>query len=317
MTILVTGASGFVGRRLAAALAAERPGETLVCWGHEPDGGLVAQGARWRSVDLTDAAAADRAIREDRPDRVFHLAALSSVGQAHVEAGATYDANVGGTLNLAKSIAAHAPGARIVFASTGEVYGRAFLDGVVTEATRPEPGNAYARSKLAAEFILRDVLAPVGSVVALRLLNHTGPAQDERFVVPAFAAQVARIEAGKSPPSLSVGNLDAERDFIDADDAVDAYLKTLEMDGPDSGYAVYNVASGRPRRIASIVDRLQALSSVPFAVEIDPARLRPSDIPRTECDTSAFRVRTGWAPERDFDDTIAAVLDWWREQVQR
>jgi GDP-4-dehydro-6-deoxy-D-mannose reductase len=312
MTVLVTGASGFVGRRLVEALR-RRLGadERLVGWDHSAD---ASDDIERHAVDLTDAAAVDAAVRLAPPTQIFHLAAISSVGQSQGAARATHEVNVTGTLNLAEALRAHAPGARLVFASSGEVYGSAFSYRAALDETSPaRPLNPYARSKLAAEFLLQDRLSDVCPVIALRLLNHIGPGQDERFVVPGFAAQIARIEKGLVPPRLLVGNLAAERDFLDVDDVIDAYLATLGLGAP--GLSIYNVASGKPRSIASILDRLVALSTAKFEVEPDPARLRPSEIARTLCDASAFRTLTGWQPKRDIDATLVQILEWWRARV--
>lgn len=318
MTVLVTGASGFVGSRLIRALRTYLPADMrLSGWDHAPtDEALAVENVEWRTVDLTDAEAVDAVIREAPPSRVFHLAARSSIHQSQTAAKATHDVNVRGTAILANALQAHAPGSVMIFASSGEVYGSAFAAGSALSETSPVlPVNPYARSKLAAEFVLQDTLSETCPVIVLRPLNHTGPGQDERFVVPSFAAQIARIEMGLVPPRLSVGNLAAERDFLDVADVIDAYLATLELAGSASGFQVYNVAAGRPRSIASILDRLVALSSVSFSVETDPARMRPVDIPRTLCDTSAFLAKTGWQPKRDFDATLADVLNWWRGRV--
>lgn len=314
MTILVTGASGFVGRRLVKALRRRLgPEAQLIGWDHSAEG---SDGIERHAVDLTNAAAVTAAVRATPPKLIFHLAAISSVGQSQGAARATHEVNVTGTLNLAEALRAHAPGARLVFASSGEVYGAAFSSGAALDETSPaRPLNPYARSKLAAEYMLQDRLSDVCPVIALRLLNHIGPGQDERFVVPGFAAQIARIEKGLIPPKLMVGNLAAERDFVDVDDVIDAYLATLTSGDGEPGFTVYNVASGQPRSIRSILDRLIALSTARFDVEPDPARLRPSEIARTLSDASAFRQRTGWQPKRDLDGTLSQILDWWRERI--
>jgi GDP-4-dehydro-6-deoxy-D-mannose reductase len=318
MTILVTGASGFVGSRLVERLHRDLgAGARLIGWDRtaSPDG-HAALGVEWKSVDLTDAAAVDAAIRAAPPTRVFHLAGLSSMKQAEGAAMTTCEVNVSGTEHLAQALGAHAPGAVVIFASTGTVYGSAFAAGEALGETSPvRPLDAYARSKLAAEIVLQDLLSERCPVIALRLLNHSGPGQDERFVVPSFAAQIARIEKGLAEPKLSVGNLDAERDFLDVEDVIDAYMAALAVADGAKGFAVFNIASGRLRSIASILDRLMALSRARPAVERASGRMRAGEITATRCDTSAFAARTGWRPRRDFDDTIAAILDWWRSHI--
>jgi GDP-4-dehydro-6-deoxy-D-mannose reductase len=318
MRILVTGAGGFVGTKLVARLRSELGADgRVIGWDHDAAAVQRASATQSRCLDITDAAAVDAAIRADPPSLVFHLAALSSVRQAEGAARRTHEVNVGGTAALAAALAAHAPGAALVFASSADIYGGAFASGeALTETAPVRPLSAYARSKLAAEILLQDVLSATCPVIALRLLNHSGPGQDERFVVPNFAAQIARIEKGMAAPVLTVGNLDAERDFLDVEDVLDAYMAALALSRSAQGFQVYNVASGRTRSIRSILDRLIALATVTPSVEQAAERMRPADIARTACDAAAFRARTGWQPKRDFDDTLSAILDWWRGRVR-
>ena len=313
--ILVTGAAGFVGRHVMAALWADlRAGEALLGAGR---GGEGLPHPDFRALELTDRAAVRACLADFAPTHILHLAALSSVGQAAQAAAETWQANVGGLLNLAEAVAAVAPGATLVFASSGEVYGRAFLSGAALDETAaPQPMNSYARSKWAGEQVLQDILGTgPGRLIVLRPFNHTGPGQDERFVVASFAGQIARIEAGLVPPRLEVGNLSARREFLDVRDVVAAYLAVLAAGDVPSG-SVFNVASGTPRTIASVLEDLRALARVPFEVVVAPDRLRPSEIAVAAGDAGRLRAATGWAPEIPWRETLVSVLEDARRRVR-
>lgn len=275
---------------------------------------MASSGWTTLSFDITDEGVSDRLIADLKPAIVVHLAAQSSVtGQVEN----TWRVNFGGTFNLAAAVARHAPHCEFFFSSSGEVYGRSFNNGPAIEETCPQPLNAYAASKLAGEAMLRDVLPATSRLIVARSFNHTGPGQDERFVLPAFAAQVARIEAGLVEPVIKVGNLEAERDFLDVRDVVDAYVRLLLLPAAEAGSRLtVNVSSGHPRRISDLLRRLTDLSRTPFRVEIDPDRLRPSDIPRAIGRSDRLAGLTGWAPARDFNTTISDLLDWCRLRVK-
>ena len=312
-SILLTGGGGFVGRYLSTALADAYPSarRAILYQGSPSD---TTPGWEALVADLTDEIAIEAAVAALRPDLVVHLAAQSSVGQVAQLGETTWRVNLGGTLALARAVAQHAPSATFFFASTSEVYGASFNEGIATEETPLRPLNAYSSSKAAAEQLLRDVLPPEARLIVTRSFNHTGPGQDERFVLPAFAAQIARIEAGLIPPVLRVGNLEAKRDFIDVRDVVDAYCRLIALAGQPNRLTV-NIASGKAVMIGDILESLRGLSRVAFEVQIDPARLRPSDIPIAVGDASLLSDLTGWAPTHAAQDTWLALLDWWRERV--
>jgi GDP-4-dehydro-6-deoxy-D-mannose reductase len=150
----------------------------------------------------------------------------------------------------------------------------------------------------------------------MRPFNHTGPGQSTAFVVPAFAAQIARIEAGLQAPVLKVGNLDALRDFLDVRDVADAYVRALFQPDLASG-TILNVASGVPRRIGDALEGLRALARCEIKVEPDPARMRPNDTPLAIGDAARARALLGWAPAIAWETTLADTLDFWREAVTR
>jgi GDP-4-dehydro-6-deoxy-D-mannose reductase len=311
--ILMTGASGFVGRRLGPALQAAYPAAAFAAIAHSPSDACPG----WTTfiVDLVDAHAINEAVRSWRPDLVVHMAAQSSVGEENEFVQSTWRTNGIGALNLACAVARTVRESTVFNVSTGEVYGSSFLNGPASETTPLSPRGVYARSKAAAEAIFEDVLPVESRLVTVRPLNHTGTGQDERFVLPSFAAQIARIEAGLVLPKLQVGNLGVERDFLDVRDVIDAYLLILAGAEALPRRTVLNVASGQPRRIGDLLDVMVSASTRPFGVEIDPARLRPAEIPRIVGDASAVRRYFGWMPKRSLDALVVELLTYWRAKI--
>lgn len=300
--VLITGAGGFVGRRLLERIMPRlSPDARIFRAARSP--GLREDTVTEVLLDLGDSPSVVHAVKEVEPDLILHLAAQSSVAQTGADAAATWRVNLGGTLALAEAIAASAPHATLLFTSSSEVYGQAFNKGVATEQTAPDPQSAYARSKLAAEQMLRDVLPASTTLVVARPSNHSGAGQDDRFVLPSFASQIARHQ-----PVVRVGNLAAERDFLHVDDVVDAYLALLDASDRLGPRSVFNISSGVARPVGMLLDRMIALSGYSVAVEIDPDRLRPSDIPVAAIDSSVLRQKTGWAPTRAIDEMLAELL---------
>lgn len=306
-SLLLVGGTGFVGAHLSRALVGAFPDHRRLRLQRERDL-AVPEGWEAARADLLDERAIDTVIADLKPAVVVHLAAQSHVMGA---AEQTWRVNFGGTLSLAAAVARHVPEGLFFFTSSGEVYGRSFNDGPATEDTCPRPMNSYASSKLAAEAMLRDVLPRTSRLIVARAFNHTGPGQDERFVIPAFAAQIARIEAGLIPPVMKVGNLSAERDFLSIGDVIDAYVRLLTGATAETRTTV-NVSSGTPRKIQDLLDLLLAMARTPVTVEVDPERLRPSDIPVAVGNSRKLRDLTGWDPQSKLEDTVRTLLDWWR-----
>lgn len=282
--ILITGAGGFVGRHLMTELSARFPTASLYA----------------DRFDVTDAAAVSAAFVAFQPDACVHLAAIASVPEARRDPARTFAVNLGGTLNVAKAILDHAPECRLVYIGSSEAYGGSFRAGVALDESAPlEPLNVYAASKAAADLTLGAMAAESGlRVVRFRPFNHTGPGQSEAFVIPAFAAQIARIEAGEQEPVIRVGNLAPERDFLHVADVVRAYALALEWFDDLPNGVVFNLASGHPRRIGDILAEMITQASVPIRVEIDPKRLRPVEITCATGDAGKAQKLLKWNPLR-------------------
>jgi GDP-4-dehydro-6-deoxy-D-mannose reductase len=276
--VLVTGPSGFVGGHLRAELG---------------EGFVPFEG------DVLDAEAVRAAVRG--VDAVVHLAAESSVAASWEDAFGSWRVNVDGTVNVLAAVQAEQPEARVLLASTCEVYGNASRI-PTPEDERLAPVSPYAASKAAAE--LACGASGLDAVVA-RASSHEGPGRDDRFAVGSWTRQIARLEADGGG-TLLVGDLSAERDILDVRDVCRAYRLLLDRSVPAG---TYNVASGRTVTMAEIVEQLVSLARVPVQVERDESRVRPADVPKLSGDPARLRAATGWEPEIPLERTLADTLE--------
>ena len=312
MRALITGVGGFVGRHLLNHLLEE--GDEVCGLGRAGDVGGLSQVRVFRT-DLADRSAVERVVREAQPDAVYHLAAQSSPAESLGDPWATLGNNLLAQINLFEALLAAGLRPRVLVVGSSDEYGRVGPDEVPTHENVPlRPTTPYAVSKVGQDMMGFQYFAQHGlPVVRVRPFNHTGPGHDARFVVPSFAQQLAEMEAGTREPVLRVGNLNVERDFTDARDMVRAYRLALVSGVPGE---VYNLGRGRAVRIAEMVDALTSMCRIPVETRVDPALLRPSDIPKQEADTRKFTALTGWQPRIPWHTTLRDTLEYWREKVR-
>jgi GDP-4-dehydro-6-deoxy-D-mannose reductase len=299
MRVLVTGASGFVGSRLLRSLDAA---------GHDTWGTVLGQpeapvgNGNLVELDLRSPEAVAGVVGRIEPEAIVHLAGLSHVGRSWSALADYFQANVLGTRNLL----AAARGARVIVASSAEVYGAVPEDEQpIAESRELAPQSPYALTKAAVELLA----LPTGAIV-VRSFNLVGPGQATEFALPTFAQQLALVRRGRQEPVLAVGNLAARRDFLHVDDALSAYALLLERGEPGT---VYNLGSGTACSIEEALHRLMVLSGVRARVEVVPDRLRPVDIPLLLADCSRLRG-LGWEARRGLD---SALGDLWAETLAR
>jgi GDP-4-dehydro-6-deoxy-D-mannose reductase len=298
--ILLTGAKGFVGRHLTAALAAAYPTATLIT----PE------------IDIRNAAVVTASVEASAPEVCIHLAAVSSVMEAERDADRAWQVNLHGTLHLAQSILRHAPACQLLFVSSADAYGGSFRAGTaVNEDTALAPMNVYGATKAAADLTIGSMAVDGLRAVRLRPFNHIGPGQSAQFAVAAFARQIARVRAGLQPPLLQVGNLDTRRDFLDVRDVCQGYVACIAQRDTLTPGTILNLASGQARRIGSVLSELQAIAGVELEVRIDRSRIRQSDLPLACGDATRARQVLGWAPTIAWTTTLQDVLEDWSTRV--
>lgn len=313
--ILITGANGFVGKILCETLQDAGHHVIALVGNTSP---APSHADQLLQCDIRNVEALEQAIAQADPTHVVHLAAITHVPTSFKEPLLTWQTNVMGSVNLLQALQNKAPRAFVLFVSSSEVYGGSFKQAIPLKESSPcQPLNPYAASKLAAEAAVHEYFRQGQPGIVVRPFNHIGAQQSPDFATASFARQIALVEAGEQPPLLKVGNLQAERDFLDVRDVCNAYVALLQLADRDGDYPrCFNICSGQPRKIQTMLDMLLAMSSKVIEVGEDPQRMRPSDIPSAVGDNSAILNAIGWQPGIDLKETLAALLDYWRAEVK-
>ena len=318
MRVLITGITGFAGSHLAEYILdnhAEAIVFGIVRWRSRMENiAQIQDKVRLIEADLKDMVSLTAALAESKPDLIFHLAAQSFVPTSWTCPAETFAINAIGEINLFEAVRALGLKPRIQIAGSSEEYGQVFSNEIPMKETNPlRPLSPYAVSKVAQDFLAFQYYKSYGlRTVRTRGFNHTGPRRGDVFVTSSFAKQIAEIEKKKRPPVIYVGNLEAKRDFTDVRDMVRAYWLALER-GVDG--EVYNIGRGQAFSMKEVLDLLMSLSRAKMEVAVDPARLRPSDVPVLLADSTKFVSLTGWQPMIPFKQTILDLLNYWRERV--
>lgn len=300
----VTGARGFVGRTLLAL--ADMPGESPF--------------TRWEIIpaspdmDLHRPETIKTEIERIRPDAVLHLAAQSYVPESFRDPVATFDTNFIGTYHLLAALGATGFTGRILYVSSGDVYGFVPEEHLpIHEARLPAPRSPYSVSKVAAETLCGQWTRSEGADISIaRPFNHIGSGQDKRFAISDFAAQIVEMRRGLRPATLTVGDIDVTRDFLSVRDVLRAYMLLLEHGQPGH---IYNVCSGEERTLRSMIESMARISGVSLEIQVDQSRLRPNEQRRVVGDSSLLRAHTGWKPEDAMENILEDILDYWEKHA--
>ena len=309
--VFITGITGFAGTHLVKELRLrgveasgtaypEKPGE----WNASPEERVFVQ-------DIIDDKGLSALIAQARPDWVFHLAAVSNVRHSWEKRRETLETNLTGTLNLFEAVRKHVPEARVLYVSSSDVYGiLSPLSKALSEEDAVEPVNPYAFTKIGGEILSRFYARIEGlDLVIARPFPHTGPGQSPDFVCSDWASQIAQIEKRRKEPVIKVGNLDAERDFLDVRDVVKAYI--LLMEKGERG-EIYNICSGNAVSLKEVLDILLSFSGESIGIEVDPGKMRKIDIPFLAGDNRKIRRRTSWQPNISISRSLEDLIQYWR-----
>lgn len=306
---LLTGINGFVGSHLAPYLEEQ---------GFEVFGtikpGFSPEKPNHFEADILDYEGLKKVIDDVSPDYLVHLAALTSPGDSFKNPAETISNNIIGQVNVLEALKdLQLMNTRTLVVSSAEVYGRVEEEDLpIDEDTPFNPPSPYAVSKVAQDLLgLQYFQSQNIQAIRVRPFNHIGPHQAPVTAVASFAKQIADIEKGKQDPVVSVGNLEAKRDFTDVRDIVKAYA--LLFAKGESG-EVYNIGSGKSYGIGEVLDILLSFSTKEIVIEKDPDLMRPVDIKDAVCDNTKIK-KLGWEPAISLEKSLEDTLDYWRNIV--
>ena len=312
--VLLTGATGFVGPHLVAALR-RALGEDLEIISASPRAEPIG-GAAPAALNLAQPGSASGLVAELRPDACLHLAGVTHVSHALRDPDLAWSVNLRGTLELADALRELVPLAPLIHVSTAEVYGlTANTVERLTEECRLAPANLYGVTKAAADLALGERALGGLKVIRLRPFNHTGPGQSADFVVPHIARQIALAER-QGGGDLAIGALDRARDFLDVRDVCVAYVAALQRSESVAPGAILNIASGISRTIGEVLDDMLKLAKAPIIVRQDAGRVRAHDVNIVCADASRARTALDWTPRVPWSDTLLSVLQDWRARTE-
>lgn len=313
---LVTGAGGFIGSHLVAALV--RSGARVRALVHYDSSGRrgqlddlpaeVVAAVEVITGDVTDPGCVEAAVQGC--DTVFHLAALIGIPYSYRAPHSYVATNVAGTLAVLEACRV-AGVARLVHASTSEVYGSP--ESVpIAETHRLKPQSPYAATKAAADLLALSYHASFGlPVVVVRPFNTYGPRQSARAVIPTVITQALATDR------IRLGTTDTVRDFLYVEDTARGFMAAATAAGGEG--QVIQVGTGIGTPIHAVVAAVGEILGRPLVVEADLERLRPaaSEVDRLVCNAERARRLLGWNPTVDLATGLQHTVDWVRGHADR
>lgn len=305
--IAVTGANGFVGKHLVTELVTHNY-SVLAIGGSDLTSGQDSENVTWVNCDLSQESEVAKLNLSD-VDAVIHLAGLAAVGPSFDSPMSYITTNAALEVNLFQKAIHDNVRPRFLLISSGSLYDPN-SELPITEQTTVLPSSPYAVSKITQEQAGHYYGNRGFEVVIARPFNHFGPGQNTGFIAPDLAQQIVAVERGEST-QISVGNLEAQRDYTDVRDIVKAYMALLANGVPGE---TYNICSGNPKSGNDVLNAMLQYTQLQPQIVTDPSRMRPADNPVIYGDHSKISKDAGWQPTIDFTTTIADVIEDWRSR---
>jgi GDP-4-dehydro-6-deoxy-D-mannose reductase len=315
MRVLITGIAGFAGSYLAEEVLQKGDEVFGICLACESLKNVerIRKNLVIFHGDITDFDRLLKTVKKIRPDQIYHLAALSSVGESFSQPLAMIENNIRGTLHLLEATRQLDRATKILVVGSSDMYGIVKPRETPIKEDRPLlPVSPYGVSKAAGDLLAYQYFKSYGiHAIRTRSFNHTGPRQRTGFVIPDFASQIAKIEKGLIPPVLKTGNLSSRRDLSDVRDVVRAYVWLM---GKGKAGEAYNICSQKAYSIERLLDILCSLSKNRIKAVKNRKIKRPAEIPILWGSNAKIQKATGWKPRIPIEKTLEDTLDYWRRE---
>ena len=264
--------------------------------------------------DITNFSSVFNAVKEVMPDEIYHLAAQSDVAYSFKDPFQTLDTNIMGTLNILESMRILVPKAKLYFAGSSEMFGKA-EETPQNEKTPFHPRSPYGVSKCTGFYLCQNYREAYNLFICNGILfNHESPRRGKEFVTRKIVHTISQIKKGKAN-KLKLGNLEAKRDWGYAGDYVEAMWKMLQQPIPDD----YVIATNETHTVKEFVDEAFKISKLDYLltdeelrekyIEIDQNMIRPSDIFLLQGDYSKAKKVLGWEPKIKFKELVKLMVE--------
>jgi len=312
---IITGVAGFAGSYLAELLLLKGMNVFGLIAPRERLDNIhsIKSGLELERFNIINADRLKNYIKKVKPDFIFHLAAITSVGKSFDMAQKVYAVNFTGSLNLFEAASASKKLEKLIFISSSDVYGIFKPARKILDENQPlNPVSPYGISKAAGEYLAQYYVRSRNlPIVRIRSFNHTGPKQSTDFVIPSFCSQIARIEKSGKSGKIKVGDLSARRDFSDVRDIVYGYYLAAIKGKPGQ---VYQLCSGKAVSVEQVLRKLLKMSGFRIDKEVNKKLLRKLEIPILYGSNQKAGKELGWFCRFKLEETLKATLDFWRQQ---
>ena len=314
--VLITGIAGSGGSYLAEYICKHHPNVEVhgLAYSRSTRRNLLEVESKVTNheADLMDFGSVFAVLEKVRPDAIFHLAAFANVKASFITPNTFLSNNILGTSNLFEAVRLARLDPVIQLCSTSEVYGQVDPKYIpIKEDTPLMPASPYAVSKVAQDFLGWTYFTSYKMrIIRTRMFTYLNPRRTDLFA-SSFAKQVAWIERGLQK-ELAHGNLDSVRTIIDMRDAMKAYWYTVLHCHPGE---VYNIGGTTTMTVGEFLEKLISMSNTTIPTRCDPSRLRPADVTLQVPCVDKFINESGWKPDHSFEDSIAHLLEYWREKA--